>query len=107
MGIRNKYLTSTFLQENGQAGAVNKVIMDELKKRLDKAKGRGVEELSHILWTYLTTPCRLTGETPFSMTYGFEAVIPLEIRFPILRTSLFTPNNNDRLLEKSLDLVDE
>ena len=107
MGIRNKYLTSTFLQENGQAGAVNKVIMDELKKRLDKAKGRGVEELSHILWTYLTTPCRLTGETPFSMIYGSEAVIPLEIRFPILRTSLFTPNNNDRLLEKSLDLVDE
>ena len=41
------------------------------------------------------------------MTYGSEAVIPLETKFPTLRTSLFTPDNNDRLLEKSLDLVDK
>ena len=41
------------------------------------------------------------------MTYGFEAVTPLETEFPTLRTSLFTPDNNDRLLEKSLDLVEE
>ena len=41
------------------------------------------------------------------MTYGAEAVIPLETGFPTLRTSLFTPNSNDNLLEKSLDLVEE
>ena len=44
---------------------------------------------------------------PFSMTYGAEAVIPLEIRFSTLRTSSFTPSSNDRLLEKSLDLIEE
>ena len=38
------------------------------------------------------------------MTYGAEAVISLEIRFPTLRTSSFTSSNNDGLLEKSLDL---
>ena len=41
------------------------------------------------------------------MTYGSEAMIPLETGFPTLRTSLFTLDNNDRLLEKSLDLVEE
>ena len=41
------------------------------------------------------------------MTYGFEVVTPLETKFPTLRTSLFIPDNNDRLLEKSLDLVEE
>ena len=41
------------------------------------------------------------------MTYGAEVVIPLETGFPTLRTSLFTPDNNDNLLEKSLDLVEE
>ena len=41
------------------------------------------------------------------MTYGAEAVIPLETRFPTLRTSYFTPSNNDGLLEKSLDLIEE
>ena len=47
------------------------------------------------------------GETPFSMTYGVEAVIPLETGFPTLRINLFTLDSNDHLLEKSLDLVEE
>ena len=41
------------------------------------------------------------------MTYGAEAVIPLEIGFPTLKTSSFTLSNNDGLLEKSLDLIEE
>ena len=41
------------------------------------------------------------------MTYGAEAVIPLEIGFPTLRTSAFTSDGNDELLGKSLDLIEE
>ena len=41
------------------------------------------------------------------MTYGAEAVIPLEANFPTLRTSSFTPSSNDELLKESLDLVEE
>ena len=41
------------------------------------------------------------------MTYRAEAVIPLETGFPTLRTSSFTPSNNDELLGKILDLVEE
>ena len=52
-------------------------------------------------------PRRSTGETPFSMTYGAEPVIPLETGFPTLRINAFTPNGNDGLLEKSLDLIEE
>lgn len=81
--------------------------MNGLKKRLDEAKGRWVEELPHVLWTYQTTPRRSTRETPFSMTYGAEAVIHLEIGFPTLRTNAFNPDGNDGLLEKSLDLIEE
>jgi len=74
---------------------------------LDDAKGRWVEELPHVLWTYRTTKRRSTEETPFSMTYGAEAVIPLETSFPTLRMSTFTPSSNDKLLGKSLDLIEE
>ena len=81
--------------------------MSELKKRLDDIKGKWVEELPHVLWTYRTTPRRSTREIPFSMTYGADAVIPLETGFPTLRTSSFTPNSNDGLLKKSLDLIEE
>ena len=41
------------------------------------------------------------------MTYGAEAVIPLEANFPTLRTNSFTPSSNDELLGESLDLIKE
>ena len=107
LGITNMYSTPAYPQGNGQAEIVNKVIVNGLKKRLDDAKGKWVEELPHVLWTYRTTPRRSTGETPFSMTYGAEAVIPLETSFPVLRTSSFNPRDNDEQLTKSLDLVEE
>ena len=103
----NRYFTLAYPQGNGQVEVVNKVIVGGLKKMLDDAKGKWVEELPHILWTYRTTPRGSTGEMPFSMTYGAEAVIPLETGFPTLRTSSFTPSNNDKLLGKSLDLIKE
>ena len=95
LGIRNRYLTSAYPQGNEQAEAINKVIVNWLKKRVDEAKGKWVDELLHVLWTCRTTPHRSTRETPFSMTYASEAVIPLESGFSTLRTSLFDPNNND------------
>ena len=81
--------------------------MSGLKKRLDDAKRKWVEELPHVLWTYQTTPRRSTGETPFSMTYVAEVVIPLETGFLTMRISSFTPSSNDGLLEKSLDLIEK
>ena len=41
------------------------------------------------------------------MTYGTEAVIPLETGFPTLKTSSFNPSSNNELLEKSLDFIEE
>ena len=107
LGIKNRYSTPAYSQGNGQAETVNKVIVNGLIKRLDDAKGKLIEELPHVLWTYRTTPQKSTGETPFSMTYGAEAVIPLENGFPTMRTSMFSSDGNDELLKKSLDLVEE
>ena len=107
LGITNRYSTPAYPQGNGQAKAVNKVIVSGLKKMLDDAKEKWVEELPHVLWTYRSAPHRSTKETPFSMTYGAEAIIPLETGFPTLRTSSFTLSSNNGLLEKSLDLIEE
>ena len=41
------------------------------------------------------------------MTYGVEAVIPLETGFLTLKTSSFNPSSNNELLEKSLDFIKE
>ena len=107
LGIINRYSTPAYPQGNGQAEAINKVIVSGLKKMLDDAKGKWVEELPHVLWMYRTTPRRSTGETPLSMTYGAEAIIPLETGFPMSRTSSFNPRDNDEQLTKSLDLIEE
>ena len=107
LGITNRYSTPAYPQGNGQIEVVNKVIVNGLKKGLDDAKRKWVEELPHVLWMYQTTPRRSIGETPFSMTYGAEVVIPLETGFPTLKTSSFNPSSNNELLEKSLDFIEE
>ena len=43
--ITNRYSTPAYPQGNGQAEAINKVIVNGLKKRLDDAKGKWVEKL--------------------------------------------------------------
>ena len=64
--------------------------MNGLKKRLDGAKGRWAKELPNVLWAYRMTPRRSTGETPFSLTYGAEAVIPAEVNLCSVRVVEFT-----------------
>ena len=47
--IKNRYSTPAYSQGNGQVEAVNKVTVNGLKKKLDNAKGKWVEELPHVL----------------------------------------------------------
>ena len=81
--------------------------MSRLKKRLDDAKGKWVDELPHVLLTYRTTPRRTIGKTPFSMTYGVEAVILLESGILTLRMNQFNVEENNHLLSDSLDVAEE
>ena len=38
-----------------------------------------IEELPVVLWSIRTTPNRATGQTPFALVYGAEAVLPTEL----------------------------
>lgn len=107
MGIINKYLTISYPQSNGHAKATNKTIINGLKKRLEWMKGNWPAELPNILWAYQTTPRRLTGETPFSMTYGAEVVIPAEIGLSSVRVTDFSQSDNDTRMVRNLDSLEE
>uniref|UniRef100_A0A2N9F3F9 Uncharacterized protein n=1 Tax=Fagus sylvatica TaxID=28930 RepID=A0A2N9F3F9_FAGSY len=48
-----------------------------------------------------------TGETPFQMTYGNEAVVLVEIGLTTLRTSTYDDQQNEEQLRLNLDLIDE
>ncbi|KAK3042746.1 hypothetical protein RJ639_000804 [Escallonia herrerae] len=94
-------------QSNGQIENMNRSILQGLKKKLDEAKGAWVDELSKVLWAYRTTPHSVTGETPFSLCYGTEAMLPVEIGVPTIRALHFNKLNNDVGLRANLDLVEE
>jgi len=66
-------------QTNDQAKTANKVILHEFKKRLDPAKGKWIEELLKVFWAYRCIPQSTTQETPYSLTYGTEVMIPVEV----------------------------
>ncbi|KAL0406015.1 UNVERIFIED_CONTAM: hypothetical protein Slati_3915400 [Sesamum latifolium] len=54
-----------------------------------------------------TTPRGSTGESPFSLVYGAEAVIPAEIGMPSHRVINFSEECNRDLLKENLDLIEE
>ncbi|XP_025670562.1 uncharacterized protein [Arachis hypogaea] len=88
LGIKQKFSTVEHPQTNGQVESANKVILLGLKKRLDNKKGAWADELTSVLWSYRTTEQSATGETPFRLTYGVDAMIPVEISEPSPRLLL-------------------
>ncbi|GJS14563.1 hypothetical protein Tco_0409035 [Tanacetum coccineum] len=76
--------------------------LDWIEKAYD-CKG----ELSHVLWAHRTMIKSSNEETPFSLTYDTEAVIPAEIGMPTLWTAKVDLTKNDEALEISLDLIEE
>ncbi|PKA55323.1 hypothetical protein AXF42_Ash003960 [Apostasia shenzhenica] len=77
--INLKYASVWHPHTNWQAEAANKNILNILKKLLDSAKARWPEELPGALWAYNTTPSEVTQESPFSLSFGMDAVIPVEV----------------------------
>ena len=56
-------------QTNGQVEVSKQNFLASLKKCLDNAKGKRVEELPRVLWAYKMTPRKAIGETPISLAY--------------------------------------
>ncbi|KAL0453267.1 UNVERIFIED_CONTAM: hypothetical protein Slati_1304800 [Sesamum latifolium] len=54
-----------------------------------------------------TTPRGSTGETPFSLVYGTEAIIPAELGMLSHRVMNFSKECNENLLKENLDLIEE
>ena len=104
--IQNLYSTPWYPQSNGQAEASNKTLLTALKKRLDSAKGKWVEELPGVLWAYRTMARRPTGVSAFTLTYGMEVIIPTVIDLPTICTSMPNPANEESMI-KELDTSDE
>ncbi|GJU08129.1 reverse transcriptase domain-containing protein [Tanacetum coccineum] len=78
-----------------------------IKHRLGEDYKNWVEEVSHVLWAHRTMIKTSNGDTPFSLTYGTEAVIPVEIGMPSLRCAEVNQAENDEGLLLNLDILEE
>ncbi|KAL0456811.1 UNVERIFIED_CONTAM: hypothetical protein Slati_1020300 [Sesamum latifolium] len=72
----------------------------EIKRRLERVGGNWAEELTSVLWAYRTTPRGSTGETPFSLVYGTEAIIPAELGMPSHRSKITNFQVGDLVLRR-------
>lgn len=85
---------------------MNRVILKRVKKKLDDSKGL-VELLNEILWSYHTTLRFTARETPFTMVYTEDAMLPVEINMPSWIRSHFIQEVNDAGLKCTAYLIDE
>ena len=86
---------------------MNKTINDNLKKKLEQLKGAWVDELPMVLWAYRTTPKEAMGETSFSLVFGTEVIIPVEVGLLSYRIENYAEQENNVALLKNLDFLEE
>ncbi|KAM2346943.1 hypothetical protein ACFXTH_010619 [Malus domestica] len=95
-------------QANGQAEASNKVLIGILEKIIKEKPGIWHLKLNEALWAYRTSLRSTIGTTPYALTYGHDAILPVELSINSLRTieqsSLFNAEYNQSMRQKLEDL---
>jgi hypothetical protein len=82
-GIDVRYVSITHPRANGQVERANGMVLDGLKKRLHDAAnskgGKWIKELPNALWGLRTQTSKPTGQSPYLLVYGSEAILPADI----------------------------
>ena len=107
LGIKNYYSSPNHPQSNGQAEVIIRTLKVALKTKLEDLKGKWVEYLPEVLWTYRTTRKSVTQKTPFALTFGNEVVDPVEVGLKSPRIELASTEHNEEVLRLNLDLLEE
>ncbi|XP_064992508.1 uncharacterized protein LOC135629242 [Musa acuminata AAA Group] len=95
------------VRTNGLAEVTNRSILDGLKRRVSAARSAWTDELPSVLWSLRTTPKTAIGESPYSLTFGTEAVLPPEVAISTLRTRSYDEEISNEGLRASLDMLEE
>ncbi|KAM2013859.1 hypothetical protein ACFX1T_025524 [Malus domestica] len=72
-------------QSNGQAEPSNKILVNIIKRMVIDSPEKWHEMLGNTLWAYRTSKRAGTGTTPYALTFGQDAVLPMEINVSSVR----------------------
>jgi hypothetical protein len=103
-GIKICFTSVAYPRSNGQAKRANAEVLKGLKTRSFNAKleacgKKWLDNLQYILWSIHTTATKPTGETPFFLVYGAEAVLPTDVKFGSPRVLAFNEVHQEDLIK--------
>jgi hypothetical protein len=82
-GIDVRYVSVAHPRANGQVEHANGMVLNTLKKRLHNAAntkgGKWIKELPNALCGLRTQPTKPTGQSPYFLVYGSEAILPANV----------------------------
>jgi hypothetical protein len=96
---------------NGQVERATGLILDGLKKTLYnkniKKGGKWINEISSVVWGFRTQPSKATGQSPFFLAYGSEAILPADVTWQSPRLEMYEKGEADEVRHLELDSVEE
>lgn len=98
--IQTRFSVVSRPQTNGQAEAANKIMLNGIKKSLEGAKGTWIDDLPGVLWSAQTTVKEATCQSPFSLVYGSEVVLLVEVGIP--SPGSYEQNEKEKLVNHDL-----
>ena len=109
MGIKVCFASVSYPRSNGQVERANAEVLKGLKtKAFDKLENKGKKSTDHlpsVLWSLRITPSRATGETPFFLVYGAEAVLPTELKHGSPRVLAYDENTQEERRIDDINLL--
>ena len=111
LGIKICYASVAHPQSNEQVECANGMVLQGIKTRvfdrLQPYAGKWAKELPSVLWALRTSPSRATGESPFFLTDGSEALLPIELEFGSPRVRNFNEKQSKDSRLEDLDQLEE
>jgi hypothetical protein len=82
-GIDVRYVSVSHPRANEQVECANGMVLDALKKRqhdvANTKEGKRIKELPNALWGLRTQPSKPTGQSPYFLVYGSEAILAADV----------------------------
>jgi hypothetical protein len=112
VGIKICFTSVAHPRSNGQAERANAEVLKGLKigsfnSKLEAYNKKWLDNLQSVLWSIRTSATKRTGETPFFLVYGAEAILPTDVKVGFPRMLAFNELHQEGLISDRLLLLEE